>query len=245
LDLTRVESLGRAAVSYSASYLTDLGFVVGHDHLSASPGGGHGVLTVPLELLRPPRVSGGAIGPAWDVTELAASLMAKYGGPGSGLLFANLSDAGGGGDGDSGVDAAATAAMAAAMAATGGGGGARPRVLVLPAVPRLSDQRGPRHEMFVQQLQSGPDRSFMSCDWMLTGKPYRRRRGALRRRRSARRTVLVAESDGGDEAGGLGSLPLSLTAGEWVEAVEAAAREDVAGTAAGEWGMAVGGEDRR
>ncbi|EFJ50559.1 hypothetical protein VOLCADRAFT_88492 [Volvox carteri f. nagariensis] len=180
LDIIRRDSAGLAAARQSAEHLSQLGFSTRAEDLLASPGfgggvssgsgfsvdfqgGGGDVVTVPRELLQPP-----AAAAAWDVTRLAAALMDKYGGPGSGLQ-ANVADLAAAATAD--VDSATTAAAAAATTASSG----RPRVLVLPEVPRLTEVLGPRHELFKRELATGPDRNVMSCDWILTGRPYRRR----------------------------------------------------------------------
>ncbi|GIL47704.1 hypothetical protein Vafri_4468, partial [Volvox africanus] len=156
----------------SADYLAALGFTVAIDQ-RALDFHSEQVVTIPAAQLRPPWPS-----EAWDVTLLADALMALYGGPGTGLLFSNVSAA------DDDTVAAATAEAAAAAT----GGSSRPRVLVLSDIPLLTDTLGPRHALFKQELEVGPDRSFMSCDWIRTGRPYRRRR-----RRSHRRLQSTTE----------------------------------------------------
>ncbi|KXZ55971.1 hypothetical protein GPECTOR_2g1523 [Gonium pectorale] len=154
LQLLRTDRSAAAAAS-----LTALGFgaaataaVAAAAAAAAGNGAADDVVTVPLELLAPPPGTA-----AWDVVALAARLMDRYGGPGSGLLLASTNG-------------------------TGTAGGVRPRVLVLPEVPLLSEAPGPRMELFKRELESGDDRVSMSCEWIRTGRPYRRR-GRRRRGR--------------------------------------------------------------
>ncbi|GIL70068.1 hypothetical protein Vretimale_3345 [Volvox reticuliferus] len=158
-----------SSVTSSADYLAALGFTVTLDQRALGLTSGE-IQTIPAAQLRPPWPQ-----EAWDVKLMADALMNWYGGPGTGLLFANVSTA----DDDT-VAAAVAEAEAAEAAATGRSN--RPRVLVLSDIPRLTDRLGPRHELFKQELEIGPDRSVMSCDWIRTGRPYRRRRGRSHRR---------------------------------------------------------------
>ncbi|KAG2452511.1 hypothetical protein HYH02_002750 [Chlamydomonas schloesseri] len=150
------------------------------DTLRNTTGSSARVVTVPKEMLQPP--AGAA---AWEVKDLAAKLMAAYGGIGSSLLRS---------------PAAALAAMRAgntsstgsgSAAGSGSSSGERPLVLVLPEVPKLTQTLGERHAIFKKNLETGDDRNRYSCEWVRTGKPYRRRgrrmAAALRRSSSRRR----------------------------------------------------------
>ncbi|PNH07950.1 hypothetical protein TSOC_005537 [Tetrabaena socialis] len=163
-------------------------------HPSVIDGSSNEVAEVAPELLRPP-----ASAAAWDVAALGTALMARHGGPGAGMQV--LLQPGSAAALTVGVPVevaaavpgaiaaaqASSAAVAAAAAAAGGGGAGalRPRVLLLPEVPLLTERLGQRHELF-KAMVSGPDRSTQSCDWVATGRPYRRARTRRRRRRAAR-----------------------------------------------------------
>ncbi|KXZ47229.1 hypothetical protein GPECTOR_37g235 [Gonium pectorale] len=97
--------------------------------------------------------SGSGSGSAWDVEDLARALMAAHGGPGAGLLHPRLLERGGGA-------AAATAAAANAS---------RPRLLLLPEVPLLTDKPGPRAVLYGEHEVE--DFNKMSCPW-IQNKPF-------------------------------------------------------------------------
>ncbi|KAG2445948.1 hypothetical protein HXX76_000551 [Chlamydomonas incerta] len=171
----------QAAAAARAAKLSRWGFAAGaaggslRDTLRNTTGSSARAVRVPVEMLQPP--AGAA---AWDVKDLAAKLMAAYGGRGSGLLRS---------------PAAALAAMNAAgnstadVGTSGGSSSAsseRPLVLELSEVPKLTEAIGERHAIFKRNLETGDDRHRFSCEWVRTGRPYRRRR-RLQRRSSSRR----------------------------------------------------------
>ncbi|PNH11138.1 hypothetical protein TSOC_002066 [Tetrabaena socialis] len=165
-------------------------------HPSIIDGSSNEVAEVPPELLRPP-----ASAAAWDVETLGTALMARHGGPGAGMQVllqpgseaaltmgvpVTVAAAVSGAIAAAKASAAAVAVAAATAAAGGGAAGPlRPQVLLLSEVPVLMERLGPRHELF-KAMVSGPDRSTTSCEWVATGRPYRRARTRRQRRRAAR-----------------------------------------------------------
>ncbi|GFR42889.1 hypothetical protein Agub_g3881, partial [Astrephomene gubernaculifera] len=113
------------------------------------------VVTTDLLINRSPTCSTGSCMPGssgpWDVADLAATLMEKFGGPGSCLFHPKL------------------------LAKTHGSVSMqqqqqpRPKLLLLPEVPKLSDKLGPRDVLYREHEME--DFNKMSCPW-IQGKPF-------------------------------------------------------------------------